>query len=255
MKRPLASSLIILSLTGVAAATEPGPIPRPTQTQPAQQSPDSSPVRRAQMAGHYRAVTQVYEGVIRGDLAAARDAAFSIWGLAAPSGMPASGTVIAEFVQLQGRRAAQATTLEQAANAAAGMLTLCGDCHTAVNVRVATPDRVRPDVGGLVGHMLAHQEAVEAMAEGLVAPSPSRFRTGAERLEIAPLSRSDLPPDRALTADIRRSETEVHAIGKEARLANDNTARTASFAKLISTCANCHRLHNRVWGPRTPSGG
>jgi hypothetical protein len=245
MLRPLTSSLALLWLTAVVVAAPPvgGP---PAQ---AQQSPESSPVRRAQMTGHYRAVTVVYESVIRGDLPTVREAAISIWGLAAPAGMPAAGERIAEFVKLEGRQAAQAGTIDQAARSAAAMLTLCGDCHSAVNVRVATPDTRRPDVGGLVGHMLDHQEAVQAMAEGLVAPSPSRWRTGAERLVKAPLSASNFPPDAGMTAAVARSESAVHAIGKEALAASDNTTRTAAFTKLIGTCANCHRLHSRIWGP------
>jgi hypothetical protein len=251
MRRPFLPALVILWFAALAVSAAPDQQPASAPRPAVQQSPETNVVRRAQMAGHYRAVTAVYEGVIRGDLAAVHEAAFSIWGLAAPSGMPAVGDQIAQFVQLQGRRAAQAPSLAQAAENAAGMLTLCGDCHAAVKVRVSTPDRPRPDVGGLVGHMLAHQDAVDALVEGLVAPSPSRWRVGAERLITAPLAGGDLPPDPALTAAIRKSEIDVHAIGKEALAAADNTGRTAVFAKLISTCANCHRLHGRVWGPRT----
>jgi hypothetical protein len=203
------------------------------------------------MMGHYRAVTLVYEAVIRGDLNAAREAAFSIWGLATPPGLPAVGDQIAMFVQLQGRRAAQAGSVAQAADAAAGMLTLCGDCHAAVNVRVATPDTQAPSVGGIVGHMLNHQEAVQAMIEGLVAPSPARWRQGAERFGLRLLSPADLPPDPKLTPLVQQSEARVHAIAQEALAATDSTTRAAVFSKLIQTCASCHELHSRVWGPRT----
>lgn len=250
MRRPFLPSLVLLWLAALGLTAAPGA----EQAAPAsglQQSPETSLVRRAQMAGHYRAVTAVYEGVIRGDLDAVHEAAISIWGLAPPPGLPAVGDQIAHFVQLQGQRAAKAATLTQAAENAAAMLTLCGDCHAAVKVRVTTPERRRPDVGGIVGHMLAHQDATDALVEGLVAPSPSRWRTGADLLIGAPLSGNDLPPDPAITSAIRESEKNVHAIGREAATATDNTQRTAAFGKLIGTCANCHGLHKRVWGPRT----
>jgi hypothetical protein len=247
MTRLFAPVLVLAwcTVVGVAAPQQ------PPAAQTPQRSLETSPVRRAQMSGHYRAVTVVYEAVIRGDLPAGREAAITIWGLAPPAGISPTGVQIAEFVKLEGQRAAQAGTIPQAARSAAAMLTLCGDCHTAVNVRVAAPDARPPDVGGIVGHMLAHQEAVQAMAEGLVAPSPSRWRTGAERLVTAALRGSEFPPDPGMGPAVRQSEIDVHAIGQEAVAAGDKTARTATFAKLIGTCANCHRLHSRIWGPRT----
>lgn len=250
MTRPLFSSLALLWLTAALLAASNSPPLFPPMAD-GQKSPETNPVRQAQMMGHYRAVTLVYEGVVRGDLSAVRDAGISIWGLATPSGVPAAGEQIAEFVKLQGRRAAQASTLTQAADSAAGMLTLCGECHRSVGIRIAVPERPTPPVGGIVGHMLEHREAVEMMAEGLVAPSASRWSLGAERLLAAPLSSRDLPPDPGMTAAVQKSETDVHAIGKAALAASDDTTRTATFARLIASCANCHRLHSRIWGPRS----
>ena len=175
MTRHLLSSLVFLWLAAAVVAAQVG---QQSQSQAPERSPATSALRRAQMAGHYRAVTAIYEGVIRGDLAAVHQAALAIWGLAAPAGMPAVGDRIANFIQLEGRQAAQTENLQRAAEASAAMLTLCGDCHTAVNVRVGTPATTAPTVGGIVGHMLAHRNAVESLVEGLVAPSLSRWRAG-----------------------------------------------------------------------------
>jgi hypothetical protein len=245
MRRLLLLSLAMLWLGTMTTAAP----PLQQETARPEQSISTNPVRRAQMAGHYRAVTVVYIAVIRGDLGAARDAAIALWGMAPPAGVPAGAVPIAEWVQLQGKRAAQATSLGQAAEAVAGMLTLCGDCHRTVGIRAGTDQAPRSEVGGIVGHMLEHQQAVEALAEGLVAPSPSRWQEGADLLQRAPLASSDLPPDSGLSTAVRRVEADVHAIAANAASVSNNTARTSVFASLIETCSNCHRLHRQVWGP------
>jgi len=248
MTRLLFSSLVIVWLAAVVAAAPQLQVNPPAMFQ-TEQSPPTSPVRRAQMDGHYRAVVRVYDAVIAGDLEAARTAAIDIWGMPTPSGMPAGGVQIADWVQRQGRRVAQATSLDEAARASAAMLTLCGDCHATVGVRIATAEPPRPDVGGIVGHMLGHQRAVEALVEGLVAPSSMRWRAGADLLGELPLDSDELPDDPGLTAAVRRAEAEVHAVSVDAIAAPDNTTRTAVFGRLIGTCAGCHQLHAGTWGP------
>jgi hypothetical protein len=93
------------------------------------------------------------------------------------------------------------------------------------------------------------------MVEGLIAPSTSQWRAGAERLRAAPLEPDSLPSDPRLTAELRQAEARVHEIGREAEAAETPTDRTAAFAKLIATCSTCHSVHARIWGPDSSGRG
>jgi len=142
----------------------------------------------------------------------------------------------------------EATDLASAAAATAVMLRQCGACHRTV-VRPAPPTPVRPDVGGLVGHMLEHQRAVDELLQGLVIPSASLWSQGAERLRGEPISAGELRRDPALTESYQQADARVHEIAERAVGAQDPIARGAAYAELLTTCAECHSLHRRIWGP------
>jgi cytochrome c553 len=145
-----------------------------------------------------------------------------------------------------------ATTLGEAAAPVATMLSQCGQCHRTVGVFPGPSTRNYPDVGGIVGHMLTHQRAVDELLQGLLIPSDSRWAQGAELLRTAELSRSDLPPDPKLTPELRRAEAAVHALADRAATATTAGDRAAVYVELATTCAQCHSLHRQIWGPRTP---
>ena len=107
----------------------------------------------------------------------------------------------------------------------------------------------RPDVGGIVGHMLTHQRAADDLLQGLVIPSESRWQEGAAKLETLTLGAEDWPRDPKLTAETRQADVTVHALADQAREAATARARANVYVDLLTTCASCHSLHRRVWGP------
>jgi mono/diheme cytochrome c family protein len=216
-----------------------------------QTSLPSNPQRLAEMRHHYLQVTLVYEAVIRGDLAAVRAPATELSILATPPGLPLTAAPFVDAIRTAGRQAAVATTIEAAAAPAAMMLAQCGECHRAAGIFPAPSNRTTPDVGGLVGHMLEHQRAADELLQGLLIPSESRWRSGAERLRTAELLRSDLPPDPKFTPEIRKAETAVHALADRAATAATTSERAAVYVDLATTCARCHGLHRQIWGPKT----
>jgi cytochrome c553 len=149
-----------------------------------------------------------------------------------------------------GRRLTAAASLDAAAPHVSSMLALCGDCHRALAVRPTPSSPTRPDVGGLVGHMLEHQRAMDELVQGLVVPSTSQWTAGAERLRTAPLRPAELLPDRGLTDEIRKAETRVHDLAGRAAQASTLEDRAAVYASLLANCSQCHGLHGAVWGPR-----
>jgi hypothetical protein len=214
------------------------------------QSVPSTPERLAEMRHHFKQVMLMHEAVIRGDLPAARETAKELAQIPVPPGVPASSTRYVAAIREAGQSAAAATTLALAAMATVSMVSECANCHRAVGVLPAPSTPSTPDVGGLVGHMLEHKRAADEMLQGLLIPSASRWRQGAERLRVAPLHPSQLPPNRKFTEEMRRAENRIHQIADQAVDAETPAARESAYVQLLTSCADCHRLH-RIWGPRT----
>jgi cytochrome c553 len=201
------------------------------------------------MRHHFSQVLLIHEAVIRGDLAAVRGPANELADIGVPPAVPPDAGPFVGAIRAAGRRAAAATTLASAARATVAMIAECANCHRAVGVFPAPTTPRVPDVGGLVGHMLDHRQAADEMLQGLLIPSASRWNEGATRLRGATLRPSQLPPDPRLTGDIRRAEEQVHRLAEQAVAADTPLARSSTYVQLLTTCAECHGLHRRVWGP------
>ena len=211
----------------------------------------TTPARLAQMQHHFLQVTLIHEAMIRGDLPAVRAPARELARLPAPPDTPVRTAPFVAAIAAAAARAAEAPDLETAASATSMMLRQCGDCHRSAGIFPAPSAVARPDVGGLVGHMLEHQRAADDLLQGLLIPSGSLWQRGAGRLKAAPLRPGDLPVDRAFTAELKRTDARVHALAAAAAAATDAPARASVYADLLTTCAQCHGLHRQIWGPRT----
>jgi hypothetical protein len=113
----------------------------------------------------------------------------------------------------------------------------------------AVAESSRPEVGGLVGHMLGHQESIDRMVQGLVVPSTTAWRAGAEGLSGDALRHQALPDDPKLTSAIAASEKRIHELAAQAGTSDSPDARAALYGQIIGRCADCHGLHRQVWGP------
>ena len=97
--------------------------------------------------------------------------------------------------------------------------------------------------------MQEHQLALDNMLLGLMIPSPSHWRDGADRLRVAPLLPAKLPQDRKLTDQIRKADVRAHQLADRALKAENVADRTEVYAQVIANCSQCHSLHSKVWGP------
>jgi cytochrome c553 len=103
--------------------------------------------------------------------------------------------------------------------------------------------------------MLEHQRATDQMLQGLVLPSATEWRRGAERLLTAPLEPRELAAAAAASGNRRpaafiNAERAVHAIAARAVRASDVPSRASAYVELVTTCAACHGAHATAWGPR-----
>jgi len=214
-----------------------------------QQSPQSSP-EIALMRHHFASVMSLHEAVTRGDLEESRRIARQIAVQPAPPEIAASLHSYVDTMQFSARRVSGDSVLEDLAASTGAMLAACGDCHRAAGTMPAPPTPTSPEVGGLVGHMLSHERAVDLMVQGLIIPSASAWDEGAKALTTAPLRSKDLPRDPQLTRSIRAAEKRVHELAEQAVGAPDPRSRIYFYSELLQSCASCHTLHQKVWGPR-----
>lgn len=215
----------------------------------AAQARPSNPVLAEHMRQHFARVYEVESAIIRGDLEAVKAPAEWLAAHDPSKELDKASASQVSTMREAARRAADATDIPTAASAAADMLAACGDCHRAAGVVPAPAVPAEVHVGGTVGHMLEHQRAVEQMAVGLIIPSQSSWSKGSVALKEAPLRSSQLPRDQKLTREIAAAEDRVHVLADQAANASEEKARRASYAQIISTCAQCHGLHGRIWGP------
>jgi cytochrome c553 len=201
------------------------------------------------MQHHFADVMLIHEAVIRGDLPSVRQPALRLTTASMPPGVPEAAAPFVANIRKAGQRAADATALAAAAQATVAMVTECANCHRAVGVSPAPSLTVRHDVGGVVGHMEEHQRAADDMLVGLMIPSTSQWLGGAERLRVATLLPSTFPKDPKLTKEIRQLDIRVHEMADRAIDAETATERAHAYTDLLTTCAQCHRLHSSVWGP------
>jgi hypothetical protein len=207
-------------------------------------------VRIAQMHEQYRQVMVVQSAVTRGDLEAVRAPARLLAAATTPRGLPDAMSRHAVAMTAAASQAATAPNLTGAAHATATMLSECGTCHLDAGTRPAISDTSTTAVGGIVGHMIDHQRAIDQLQRGLMIPSSSDWIQGARGLRAAPLHRADLPPDPKLTGELRRVEEAVHRLAEDAVSAELTATRVRVFSTLLSRCADCHSLHKRIWGPK-----
>lgn len=213
------------------------------------QSVPSTPARLAEMRHHFADVMLVHEAVVRGDLPAVRPPALRVAAATMPPGMPATTATYLAEIRKAGQRAAEATTLAAAAEATVAMVTGCATCHQGVGVFPVPSRPAGHDLGGIVGHMVEHQRAVDDMLIGLMVPSAAGWRRGAERLRAAPLLPREFPGDPKLTKDIRKVDLRVHELADQAIEAETPGARANAYVALLGTCSPCHGLHSKIWGP------
>jgi hypothetical protein len=93
---------------------------------------------------------------------------------------------------------------------------------------------------------------VDQLHAGLVEPSDTHWIQGADALLAAPLKRKQLPGDRRLTPEVFAAEARVHDLAARARGATSREQRIDTYAAILATCADCHRLHQDIWGPAPP---
>ncbi len=249
MAQRLIVGLMILSVAfAVSACGRPAPAPagQSAAAAPPQPSADTA----ARMAGHFGKVRELEEAVIRGDLQSAKAAGLWIADHQETAGLPAGTESYVTATKDAARAVAASSSLGNAGVAAAFAVAACGECHAAAKVTPKMPEvNAPPTSTGGAALMRAHQYAVDLMYRGMVGPSETLWKQGAEALKGSPLRDKDLAK---VAKEIVASETRVHELAGRAAQAADAGSRIAVYGELIGGCASCHAMHGRVFGPGLP---
>jgi cytochrome c553 len=208
-----------------------------------------SKARAELMHEQFRSVMGAHNSIIRGNLQGAKNEARLVAHFPDPVGLPPGAAPYLVAMRTAAGRAADAADLPAAALATASMLATCGDCHRAVGTMPAHPAPAEPTLGGVIGHMIAHQAAMDLLVQGLTTPSTSLWNQGADALVAAPLRKSQLPSDAKVTGEIMKSEKRLHELAARARQAEDTPSRVAVYSELVTSCATCHGVNGKGYGP------
>lgn len=226
---------------------------------PAEPAPAAAPAPPAQseaskhMHEHLTRIVEIQHAVIRGDLEGANGPAAWLADHEPPAGLPA--TVMEELANMKktSKMLVDASNIKDAGTATAQLVAACGTCHTKTNVVAKLEDIPKPPGGaGVPAHMLEHQWAMDLMMQGLIGPSETKWRQGAEALKVSPMAAADLPKDEKLTDEIKAFEKKVHEWADKAVNAGDMGSKVAIYGEVTAGCASCHGLHGKTWGPGLP---
>ena len=206
------------------------------------------------MHDHLAQVEEVQPAVVRGDLDEARAAAKGFAEHQVLQGMPSTvKPAVADMLQ-----AAQAVStagdLKAAGEGTGAMVTACGSCHRAMS---ATPSFPAPAAAAKAGNptaarMLEHQQAVEMLYHGLIAPSDQLWTKGAQALKASPLKADAFPVDANLAREALDAQSRAHEVAEKAMEAKAPWQRADIYGELIGECASCHALSGRVLGAGLP---
>jgi mono/diheme cytochrome c family protein len=234
-----------LLLTALIAAR---PLAQGQAATTAQQAPAQGATLKSHMDEHFSYIREVQDAIVRGDIEMAK--APARWIAEHPeTGVPANTAAQVAAMRSAANDVVNASDLRTAASGAALLLAVCGDCHAAASVKPKMPpEGVVPAVTGPKAHMVEHQHAVNLLYRGLAAPSDVEWKKGAEALKGSPLGAKEIPE----AAEAIAAETQVHDLANRALEAKNQSAKAAVYGEVIGTCASCHGLHGRVWGPGAP---
>jgi cytochrome c553 len=236
-------------LAGCPAPTPPAApeaAPEPAQpAEPAEPAADATSRSPADVHGHMQRhliqIEAARQALIKGDIAASRDALAWLGQHEPPAAdLPEGWGPHVVSMQASAARGASAATLADVGDAIGAAAVSCGSCHEANKVALHFPDAPMPaGDAGSAEHMRRHAWAADRMWEGLLQPSPMRWAIGARALHEGPLDElaKGQPASEALAAFSKR----VHDVGIDALPEVDAAKRGALYGDFLAQCAACHQ--------------
>jgi len=248
-----ASAPVALAVTTLLAACGGSPQPSGGGAAADAQTPPQADVVK-HMHDHLAQVEAVQQAVVRGDLDDARAAAKQFAEHQVLEGMPSTvKPAIADMLQAA-QTVSTAGDLKAAGEGTGAMVTACGSCHRAMSASPGFPAPPEPAKAAspTTARMLEHQQAVEMLYHGLIAPSEELWAKGAQALKASPLKADAFPLDANLAREALDAQSRAHEAAEKAAEAKAPWQRAHIYGELIGECASCHALSGRVLGAGVP---
>jgi cytochrome c553 len=190
---------------------------------------------------HFLRSPEIRQSLIRGDLEGARRAAQDVAEHADPTELPASAVGLLDETRARALELSQASSIAEAASASARMAASCGACHAEGDVGPRYLLGAPPaTIVAADRHGEALSWSVTRLWQGLVAPSDSAWGLGIQGLESTPIAEEQLE---TLGIEASWAEPQLSAfqdLVREAHAPRMTQDRVAFFARVLTTCANCH---------------
>jgi cytochrome c553 len=193
------------------------------------------------MEAHYSATILAHDALQQSNLEAFRSQLARVNIQELPPNSPPEWVPLHEQLLEAAGEGAEAPDLAAAEAALASIALACGTCHATLGRGPVYPAPA-PDDGesDLETAMLDHKWATERLWEGVTGPWDLAWQRGAEALADIQVF-GEAATGLALSDDLRRRERQLREIGEEAGTATALDARAAVYARLLSTCGECHR--------------
>ncbi|MEX2472386.1 MAG: hypothetical protein WEA34_09420 [Gemmatimonadota bacterium] len=196
-----------------------------------------------QMTTHFELAVDLRDHAVSGDLTRFRSTARALSTLEPTADLPPD--VFLQFgpLRYEAEVAADARTVEAAAQGAAEVAATCGDCHeqNGVSLPPAIPG---PAVSRPVTDPSLHMERLSRVTgrlwAGLVAPNEADWQAGAADLIDAgglPGGLEGMVPDDML----RQAAQRLVRLAEEAASTRDERYRVRALGEIWGTCAECHQ--------------
>jgi hypothetical protein len=196
--------------------------PPPSEVSRAAAAPTST---KAATGGHQEVASRLRDAVVRGDVAEAHRRAGELARVRLPPG-PSESTDAVLDLAAASAEVANATELADVCDGFAGVTHACAGCHASRPIRNRAPSTPRSEKHA--EHEEHEGAALDRLWGALLTGATSEWQEAAHDLA----GKSSLETK----ADARRLRTSAARAGT----AGDVAARTAVFAEIVTTCAECH---------------
>jgi cytochrome c553 len=203
------------------------------------------------MHGHLTQISAIKAAIVAGRLEDVDGPARWLADHETAMGLPVESESYVTQMKSHARRVSEAQDLGSAAKSVSNMAKTCGNCHLVneVNLEFGYDQKPHMDLGDVVTHMQRHQWAMDRLWEGLLGPSDTAWKRGADMLIDVPLLPSDVTRATANTEEIAEIAHRIHALGGIGTETKTPDARSELYAELLGLCARCHKLVGN--GPAT----
>jgi ferredoxin len=210
----------------------------------------ASPTLPKHMEQHFTRAVAIRDAIIAGDLEATKKDAQWMAEHELTTEFPETWKPHVTKFQDASKRVLDATTIEDAAVAAAGMAESCGACHVALRAGPKLTMPAAPEGSGAGIHMQRHQWAAARMWDALTTPSEEAWIKGSEMMADAPLEPEAASGAKSVDKSVPELAKKVHDIAEKARQDREMEKWVSGYGQFLQTCATCHKAVGL--GPKPP---